>query len=155
MPLTSQTPVLARGFDILFDQELAPITTPDSARAWAQAYTGYAVSAGIPTAKAKESPLATALTTAFNPELAGGGPPLFIQALSVFWLGLVIPYMVGTGSSIVTIVAPSGSVNSPQPDDASPTQQADGLAATIAGFTLGSVKVFVPAGIGGALVPIV
>lgn len=145
MPLTPQTPVLARGFDILFDQELAPVTTPDSARVWAQAYTAYAVSAGIPTAKAKEAPLAGSLTVAFNPELAGGGPPLFIQALSVFWLGLVIPYMIGTGPSVVTLVAPSGSVDSPQPDDATPLQQADGLAATIAAFTLGSVKVLVPA----------
>lgn len=68
MPLTSQTPVLARGFDILFDQELAPVTTPDSARVWAKAYTTYVVSAGIPTATAKEAPLAAALATAFNPE---------------------------------------------------------------------------------------
>jgi hypothetical protein len=150
MPLTSQTPVLARGFDILFDQELAPVTTPDSARAWAQAYTAYAVSAGIPLAKTKEVPLAGALTVAFDPTLGGGGPPLFIQALQVFWLGLPIPYMPG---GVVSVVAPSGSVNSPQPDDATPLQQADGLAATIAGFTLGSVKVLVP-GPPPALLPI-
>lgn len=141
MPLTSQTPVLARGFDILFDQELAPVTTPDSARVWAKAYTTYVVSAGIPTATAKEAPLAAALATAFNPELAGGGPALFVQALSVFWLGLVIPYMLG---GTVTVVVPTGSVNSPQPDNATPLQQADGLALTIAGFTLGAVKVLVP-----------
>ena len=141
MPLATQTPVLARGFDILFDQELSPQTTPDAARVWAQAYTSYAVSAGIPTAKAKEPALANALITAFNPELAGGGPVLFVQALSVFWLGLVIPYM---AAGTVTAVIPTGSVNSPHPDDATPLQQADGLAQTIAGFTLGAVKVLVP-----------
>ena len=138
MPLTSQTPVLARGFDILFDQRFAPTTTPDSARVWAQAYTAYAVSAGIPTASAKEAIFASALTVAFNPELAGGGPSLFIQALSAFWFGLPIPYPPFNGG-FVTAVIPAGSVNSPQPDDATPLQQADGLAQTIAAFTLGSV----------------
>lgn len=144
MPLSTQTPILARGFDILFDKNLAPTTTEDSARVWANAYTSYAVSAGIPLAKAKESIFASSLTVAFNPNLAGGGPILFIQALTVFWLGLPIPYMVGIGPGVVSAVIPTGSINSPQPDDATPLQQADGLAQVIAGFTLGSVKVIVP-----------
>jgi len=158
MPLTTQTSVLARGFDILFDAELAPQTTPDSAKAWAKAYTAYAVSAGIPLATGRESALAGALTTAFNPNLAGGGPPLFIQALSVFWLGLLIPYMVGVppNASFVTVVAPSGGVTPPPlPEDVTTQQQADALATTIAAFTLGSVKVLVPAAPGaGVLTPI-
>jgi len=141
MPLATQTPVLARGFDILFDPELSPQTTLDAARVWAQAYTAYAVSAGIPLARTREALLASALAVAFNPELAGGGPALFVQALSVFWLGLPIPY---TGTGVVSLVIPTGSVNSPQPDDATPLQQADGLAQTIAGFTLGAVKVLIP-----------
>lgn len=145
MPLTTQTPVLARGFDILFDQKRAPSTTADAAKAWAQAYTTYAESAGIPLARARETVLASALTTAFNPELGGGGPSLFIVALATFWVGLVIPYMVGTGPSLASSVIPSGSVDSPQADDATPLQQADGLAQTIAAFTLNSVKVLVPA----------
>jgi hypothetical protein len=151
MPLGPQTPVLARGFDIMFDPKKSPTTTPGAAQAWAKAYTDYAVSAGIPTARAKEPVLASALVSAFDPNLAGGGPPLFIQALSAFWLGLIIPYMVGTGPSAVSAVVPSGSVSSPQPDNATPLQQADGLAATIAAFTLGSVKVLVPAAPGPPL----
>lgn len=153
MPLSTQTPVLARGFDILFDKDLAPTTTEGSARVWANAYTNYAVSAGIPLAKAKESIFASSLTIAFNPYLAGGGPVLFIQALTVFWIGLPIPYMIGTGPGTVSAVIPTGSTNSPQPDDATSTQQADGLAQVIAGFTLGSVKVIVPPA--AAPVPIV
>jgi hypothetical protein len=137
MPVAPQTPKLARGFDILFDQEKSPATTPDAARVWAKAYTDYAVAGGVTAARAKEPVLAAALTTAFNPELAGGGPPLFIQALQAFWLGLPVPEQL----AVVVAVIPSGSVNSPQPDNATPKQQADGLAATIAAFTLGSVKV--------------
>lgn len=140
MSLATQTQILARGFDILFDQELSPQTTPEAAKTWSQAYTDWAVSAGIPLARTREVPLTGALTTAFNPELSGGGPPLFIQALSVFWLGLVIPYMAGTVSAVV----PTGSVDSPQPDDATPLQQADSLAQTIAAFTLSAVKVLIP-----------
>lgn len=140
MPLTPQTPKLARGFDILFDQDNAPSTTPDSARVWAAAYTDYVVVGGIPAARAKQAILAAALTTAFNPELAGGGPALFVQALLVFWLGLPVPEMVGTVAAFI----PTGSVDSPQPDDATPLQQADGLAATIAALTLSSVKVLIP-----------
>lgn len=137
MPLGPQTSTLARGFDILFDQEKSPQTTPAAAQVWANAYTNYAVAGGVAAAKAKEPVLASALTQAFNPNLAGGGPPLFIQALVAFWAGLPVPEQAGVVSAII----PSGGVNSPQPDDATPTQQADGLAATIAAFTLGSVKV--------------
>jgi hypothetical protein len=148
MPLTTQTSVLARGFDILFDPKLAPVTTPDSARAWAKAYTAYAVSAGIPLAQGREYALAGALTSAFDPNLAGGGPPLFIQALGVFWVGLLIPYIPSNPpmTSTALPLIPSGSVTPPpQPEDATTQQKADTLAATIAAFTLGSVKVLVPA----------
>lgn len=146
MPLGPQTPVLARGFDVIFDQENSPTTTPGAAQAWAKAYTDYAVSAGIPLARSRETVFASALTSAFNPSLAGGGPALFIQAISAFWLGLLIPYVPSNPpmSAVVTVVAPSGSVNSPQPDNATSLQQADGLAATMAAFTLGSVKVLAP-----------
>ena len=91
MPVAPQTPKLARGFDILFDQERAPTTTVDSARVWAKAYTDYAVAGGVPAARAKEAILAAGLTAAFKPQLAGGGPPLFIQALQAFWLALPVP----------------------------------------------------------------
>lgn len=148
MPLTNQTPKLARGFDILFDQEKAPTTTPGSAKAWARAYTDYALAGGVPAARAKEPVLAAGLAQAFVPELAGAGPPLFIQALIAFWIGLPVP---GQGGAVIA-VAPTGSVFSPQPPDATPTQQADGLAATIAAFTLGSVKVQV--GPPGPIVPL-
>ena len=158
MPLTTQTSVLARGFDILFNPDLAPQTTPDSARAWAQAYTAYAVSAGIPLATGRESALAASLTISFNPTLAGGGPPLFIQALGVFWVGLLIPYIPSNppATAAALPLIPSGSVTPPPlPEDVTITQQADALAATIAAFTLSSVKVLVPALPGGpATIPI-
>lgn len=138
MPLNGQDKVLARGFDILFDPKLSPQTTEDAAKVWAKAYVAYALAGGVPAAKSREESFAAALTVAFNPELAGGGPTLFIQALSVFWLGQNI---VGPPPGIVSAVIPAGSVSSPQPDDATATQQADGLALTIAAFTLGSVWV--------------
>lgn len=138
MPLAGQEPVLARGFDILFDQKLAPQTTPESANVWAKAYADYALAGGVAGAQSRVGPLTAALTTAFNPELAGGGPPLFIQALAAFWLGqAVLSPVPGTVSAVI----PAGSVTSKQPNDATPTQQADGLAQTIAAFTLGSVWV--------------
>jgi len=137
MPLGAHITTLGDGFKILFDAEKAPQTTPEAARVWAKAYTDWAKIGGVPAATAKEAPLAAALTTAFNPELAGGGPPLFIQALVTFWAGLPVPEQAG----IVSAIIPSGSVSSPQPDDATPDQQAQGLASVIAGFTLGSVKV--------------
>lgn len=148
MPLSTQTITLARGFDILFDQEKAPITTAASAQAWAKAYTDYAVAGGIVAARAKQPILAAALTAAFNPYLGGGGPALFIQALIVFWVGLPVPSQAGT----VIAVVPVGSVSSPQPYNATQKQQADGLAQVISAFTIGSVKVQV--GPPGPVVPI-
>lgn len=142
MPLAAVTSVLAAGLLPMFTPETAPATTAAAAKNWARAYTQYAIAGGVP-ANAKERLFATALETAFNPELAGGGPPLFIQALSTFWLGLSVPAQ----SGVVTAVIPTGSVNSPQPDDATPQQQANGLAQVIAGFTLGAVKVTVPPGV--------
>lgn len=139
MPLADQISVLARGFDILFDQENGPSTQAEAAKAWAQAYVNYALAAGIPDSAARKDSFAAALTAAFNPELAGGGRILFTQAFQVFWLGLSVPYMGG----VVSLVTPVGSLDSPQPEDATPKQQADGLAQTIAAFTLGSVKVLV------------
>jgi len=137
MPLSAHIDKLANGFLPMFDPEQAPSTTPDAAKAWAKAYTNWAVFGGVTAATGKESALASALTTAFNPELAGGGPPLFIQALTTFWAGLPVPEQ----AAVVFAIIPSGSVNSPQPDNATPQQQAQGLASVIAGFTLGSVKV--------------
>jgi len=137
MPLTPQILQLAQGFSILFDPELAPATTEDSARQWAKAYTNWVVAGGVGAAKAKESVLAAALTVAFNPELAGAGPGLLTKALSSFWMGLPVPEQL----SIVVAVIPTGSVNSSQPDNATPEQQAQGLAQVISAFTLGAVKV--------------
>jgi hypothetical protein len=158
MPLGDQIPVLARGFDILFDAKLAPVTTEDSAKAWAKAYTAWALAAGIPMASTRESALAGGLATAFNPNLAGGGPPLFIAALGMFWVGLLILYVPSvpplTASALPLV--PSGSVTPPpQPENATTAQKADTLAATIAAFTIASVKVLVPAAPGPpATIPI-
>lgn len=140
MPLAPQVSVLAQEFLILFDPELAPVTTPDSAKTWAKSYVQWCLAGGIPEAKAREPVLASALTVAFNPELGGGGPALFTQALLAFWMGMTIPEQAG----IVVSFLPTGSTNSPQPDDATPLQQAQGLAQTISAFTLGAVKVQSP-----------
>ena len=147
MPLTPVTPVLAQGLLPMFIVETAPSTTRAAAQQWARAYTAYAVAGGIP-ALPNQAALALDLEKAFNPELAGKGPPLFIGALSKFWMGLPVPYMAGA----VALFAPTSSnVNSEQPDDATPQDQANGLAQVISGFTLSAVKVLVPPGV---LVPI-
>lgn len=137
MPLGAHIDKLANGFAPLFDPEQAPTTTAGAARAWAKAYTDWAKVGGVAAAAAKEAPLAAALTAAFKPELAGGGPPLFIQALVLFWTALPVPEQ----ASVVSAIIPTGSVNSPQPDDATQEQQAQGLASVVSAFTLGSVKV--------------
>jgi len=130
----------------MFVSKTAPQTTRDAARTWASAYTKYAIAGGVP-ATPKEQPFASALESAFNPNLAGAGPALFIQALQTFWLGLAVPAQAGT----VTAVIPVGSVSSPQPPSATPQQQANALAQVISAFTIGSVKVTVPP---GAVVPL-
>jgi hypothetical protein len=138
MPVAVVTPVLAAGFLPMFVPETSPSTTQASADAWAKAYVAYVVAGGIPAASAKQVTFANALASAFNPNLAGGGPALFLSAMLSFWVGLPVPAQVG----VVTLFLPvSPSVNSPQPDNATPQQQANGLAQVISGLTLGAVKV--------------
>jgi len=150
MPVSIVTPVLAAGFLPMFVPETSPATTRDSARAWASAYVSYVVAGGIPAASAKQDAFAAALETAFNPNLGGAGPSLFLSAMNVFWLLLPVPAQVG---AVSLFIPTSPNVNSPQPPDATPQQQANGLAQVIAGLTLGAVKVqpFVP----GPPVPLV
>lgn len=136
MALTPQTPKLAQGLLVLFTDQ-APTTTEGAAKQWAKAYTDYAVFGGVTAARARQQNLARDLTKAFNPELGGGGPALFIKALQAFWQGLAVPEQ----AAVVVAVTPSGTVNSEQPGSATPAQQANGLAQVIAAFTLGSVKV--------------
>jgi len=151
MPLGPQQPLLARGFEPLFDPRTTPETTLNAAKIWAKAYTDYVVAAGIPTARPKQALLAVDLATAFNPQLLGAGIPLFIVALTTFWIGLVVPYIPSAPNpAVATVLVPTGILSSSQPDDATSTQQADGLAATISAFTLNSVKVTAS----GALVPL-
>ena len=150
MPLTPQISQLGLGFLRLFDPDLAPITTADSAREWAKIYTDWAVIGGVVEARAREALLATSLAIAFNPELAGGGLPLFTQALSSFWIGMTIPEQLG----IVSAVIPTGSITSLQPPDSTPQQQAQGLAQVISTFTLSSVKVQVLPTPPGPIIPL-
>lgn len=138
MPLAPVTPTLASGLLPMFVPETSPATTQASADAWAKAYVAYVVAGGMPGATAKQSALASSLATAFNPLLAGGGPVLFMQALSLFWIGMPVPAQAGAVSLFVPL---SPNTNSPQPPDATPQQQANGLAQVIAGLTLGAVKV--------------
>jgi hypothetical protein len=143
MPVATATPVLASGFLPMFVPATAPATTQASAQMWANAYANYLVAGGIPAAKLKQAVLANSLTTAFNPNLAGGGPALFLQALALYWIGMPVPAQAGA-VSLFAPIAPN--VNNPQPDNATPQQQANGLAQVIAGLTMGAVKVqpFVP-----------
>lgn len=138
MPLAVVTPTLAAGFLPMFVAETSPATTKASADAWAQAYVNYVIAGGMPGASAKQAAFANALATAFNPSLGGGGPALFLQAMNVFWLGMPVPAQAG---AVSLFVPTSPSVNSPQPANATPQQQANGLAQVIAGLTLGAVKV--------------
>lgn len=132
----------------MFVTETAPTTTREAAERWALAYTDYALAGGVPASPRRLS-FADALTEAFNPELAGGGPSLFIQALSVFWVGLPVPQQ---GGSVIFFAPTSSNVDSPQPDDATPQDQANALAQVISGFTLSAVKVQV--GPPGPIVPL-
>jgi hypothetical protein len=138
MPLAIVTPVLAAGFLPMFVPETSPSTTQASADSWAKAYVAYVVAGGMPAATAKKSALASSLATAFNPNLAGGGPVLFMQALATFWIGMPVPAQLATAILFAPL---SPNVNSPQPANATPQQQANGLAQVIAGLTLGAVKV--------------
>jgi hypothetical protein len=137
MPVSTATSVLASGFLPMFVPETSPTTTKASADAWAAAYVSYAVAGGILAAPTRQTALANALLTAFNPSLMGGGIPLFLNALSVFWIGLPVPGQL----AIATLFVPISSPESPQPPNATPQQQANGLAQVIAGLTLGAVKV--------------
>jgi len=138
MPLSIVTSVLASGFLPMFVKETSPSTTRASADAWAKAYVAYVQAGGMPAASTRQTVFANALVSAFNPNLGGGGPALFLQAMNVFWLGLPVPAQVG---AVSLFVPTSPNVNSPQPADATPQQQANGLAQVIAGLTLGAVKV--------------
>jgi len=138
MPVVAVTSVLAAGLLPMFTTGSSPSTTRASAEAWAQAYIAYVTAGGVVGGQAKETAFAAALETAFNPNLSGGGPALFLSAMSSFWIGLQVPAQLATA----TIFVPSSpSVDNPQPDDATPQQQANGLAQVIAGLTLGAVKV--------------
>lgn len=138
MPLKSVEKVLAAGFLPMFNVETAAPSTREAAEVWAKAYTNYVVAGGIPAARAKEKGFAKALTAAFEPTLGGGGKSLFLAAMKIFWIGLPVPAQAGA----VSIFAPrSTNVDSPQPGDATPQDQANALAKMIAGLTLGAVKV--------------
>ncbi len=144
MPVAAVTSVLAAGFLPMFVPATAPATTELAANMWARAYANYIVAGGLPEALSRQGAFASALVSAFRPELAGAGPPLFLQAFQVFWLGLSVPAQVGVVTAFVPV---SADVNSPEPDGASPQDQARGLALVISGLTLGAVKVTVPPGV--------
>ena len=134
MPLATATPVLATGFLPLFTPGFS--TTAQAADAWARAYAQYVVAGGIPAAVAKQPGLAAALTQAFNP--AGNGIPAFLQALTVFWLGLPVPAQAGAVAAFLPV---NPNLTSSQPPDATAVQQANGLAQVMARLTMGAVKV--------------
>ena len=141
MPLAAPgIQLLGDGFLPLFDDP--PITeTAAAAVQWAKAYFDYAKAGNVTPEPYREKVLADALTVAFNPELGrtppGGGRTLFINALSVFWIG--VPATVPPG--IVNIYAPSGSIDSDVSNDANAEEQARALADIIHQFTIGSFLV--------------
>lgn len=144
MPVAVATPVLATGLVPLFRAETAPSSTRAAADAWAKAYADYLVAGGIPGATAKQPSLANSLERAFNPQLGGGGPLLFMTALQLFWLGMPVPAQVGVCTAFIPTTT---NLNSPQPPDATPEQSANGLALLISRLTLGAVKLTVPPGV--------
>lgn len=144
MPVAVVTPVLAVGLVPLFRAETAPTTTRKAAEGWAQAYANYLVAGGIPEAQSRRSTLTGLLEHAFNPVLGGGGPSLFMNALQTFWLGMSIPAQAGVATAFIPATT---NLNSPQPANATPEQQANGVALLISRLTLGAVKVTVPPGV--------
>ena len=148
MPVVAVTSVLAAGLLPMFVAETAPATTSAAAKTWAGAYVAYVTAGGITGGQAKEDAFATALEAAFNPALGGAGPALFMSALGTFWIGLQVPAQTGV---VTAFLPPSMSIDSPQPDDATPQQQANGLAQVISGLTLGAVQVTIP---GPAITPL-
>lgn len=140
--MLSAMPVLARGFLPLFDFEHPATETPAAAKVWASAYSAYAIAGGVGgISPGRIANLEADLTIAFNPESNGGGRSPFLTAMAKFWMGLAAP-----PGGIVVLFLPSGSIDSPQSDDATAEQQAQGLAQIIHGLTMVSVKVLVPPG---------
>lgn len=135
MPLAGAIGTLATGFLPLFDPGEA--TTAGAARVWANAYFSYALLGNVLPPPPKRTLLAEDLSTAFNPELAGGGRALFLQALSTFWIG--IPATVPPGT--VGIFIPSGGLDTDVSNDATPAEQANALADLIHQLTIKSAKV--------------
>lgn len=136
MPIVIAMPVLQTGFMPMFNPLSAPPTTSDAAMSWATAYVNYVNAGGI-FATPKKASLVSALTSAFNPELSGGGPAALMAALASFWVGLQVPAQAGA----VLAFIPAGSTESRQPSNATPEQQAIGLATVIHNLTMMSVWV--------------
>lgn len=133
MPLAIATPTLAAGMVPLFSPGSS--TSGQAADVFASAYVQYAVAGGIPAAVTRRQALASALAQAFSSP--GGGIPLFLQALASFWIGLPVPAQ--AGAALFVPINPD--LTSPQPPDATPIQQANGVAQMMARLTLGAVKV--------------
>jgi hypothetical protein len=144
MPVAVVTPVLTAGLVPLFRAATAPTSTRKAAVDWAKAYAGYLVAGGIPEAQSRRSSLANSLERAFAPELAGSGPVLFMSALQLYWMGMTIPAQAGV---VTAFIPTTTNLNSPQPANATPEQQANGVALLISRLTLGAVKVTVPPGV--------
>ena len=148
MPLSPMMPLLVSGFLQLFDATAGPKSQVDAAAMWAKGYASYCLAGGIVLAPARAPLLAQQLQAAFNPALAGGGPALVITALLAFWMGMPVP---SQGGGVVVAFTPTDvQLRSPQPDSATPAQQAQGLGRVFHLLTMTSVKVLV----GTATVPL-
>lgn len=135
-------PLLAQGFLPLFSLENPASETAIAAQTWALAYSAYATAGGVSGIDpGRMAAFRADLTEAFNPDSNGAGRSPFLGAMAKFWLGLAAP-----PGGVVVLFLPSGSIDSPQSDDATPAQQAQGLAQIIHGLTMVSVKVLVPPG---------
>ena len=150
MPVAAVTSTLASGFVPLFEPDKSPGTTAGAAKLWAGAYVGYVNAGGIPSTY-KQASLTASLTTAFNPYLAGGGLPLLIQALTLFWLGLAVPAQSGIVTLFAGPVPPFVAALPPEP---TAQDQANGLAQVISTLTLGAVKITSTVPVPGTIVPL-
>jgi hypothetical protein len=141
MPLSAVIPLLAQGFQALFD--VAPPSSADAASLWASAYCTWCLAGGAAVLPPRQQALSNALATAFE-ATAGAGAAGLVSALATFWPGTPVPGMAPTAQAVAFIPWGDLSLVVPGVNDAPAAAQAQGLAQLIAALTLASVKVLIP-----------
>ena len=150
MPFIPQRHVLVSGFRDVFDQENPIESTPKAGALWSRTYSDYSDAGGLakPIVLAAKPILTLGWTTAFNPELLGGGIVLWVQALAVFWTGMPVPgTSVANGlPGVAAFLSLPFDPNLPLSNAPSPEQQAQALATKVHAYTLENVVVTTASG---------